>query len=149
MSMPLEERLGSDIRRVHQELMTVKHNALKAAGLTVPQYSTLYVLAEAPGISGAALARACSVTPQTTAAVIGKLEAAGLVERRRHQWHRNVLETELTDAGRRALAVADEAASRIERRLADRFSVPERDELRSLLRRCSDELDAIASADPT
>lgn len=144
MGMPLEERLGTDIRRVHQELMAVKHTALKATGLTVPQYSVLYFLADAPGISGAELARECLVTPQTMATVLRNLEAAGLVERRPHRWHRNVVETHLTDAGRRVLATADEAASAIECRLAGRFSSGERETMRALLRRCSEELEAIA-----
>ncbi|HEY1566296.1 MAG TPA: MarR family transcriptional regulator [Solirubrobacteraceae bacterium] len=142
--MPLDERLGTDIRRVHQELMAVKHEALKAAGLTVPQYSALYFVKESPGISGAELARQCLVTPQTMAAVLRNLESSGLIDRHPHPWHRNVVETKLTATGRRALVSADAAASRIERRLADRFTAHERDTLRRLLRECSAELAVIA-----
>lgn len=142
--MPLDERLGTDIRRVHQELMAVKHDVLKATGLTVPQYSAMYLLAESPGISGAALARACLVTPQTMAAILHNLVAAGLIQRTPHAWHRNVLETRLTSAGQQALAAADAVATAVERRLADAFTEAERDTLRSLLRRCSEELAAIA-----
>jgi len=149
MGMPLDERLGTDIRRVHQELMSVKQAALKEAGLTVPQYAAMYLLAGAPGISGAELARQCLVTPQSMAAVLRNLETAGLIERRPHEWHRNVVEAQLTAAGRRSLAIADEAASRIERRLADHFRPEERDTLRALLRRCSDEISAIATASST
>jgi DNA-binding MarR family transcriptional regulator len=144
MGMPLDERLGTDIRRVHQELMAVKHEALKAAGLTVPQYSALYFVKESPGISGAELARQCLVTPQTMAAVLRNLESSGLIDRHPHPWHRNVVETKLTATGRRALVSADAAASRIERRLADRFTAHERDTLRRLLRECSAELAVIA-----
>jgi DNA-binding MarR family transcriptional regulator len=147
MGMPLEERLGTDIRRVHQELMAVKHAALRVVGLTVPQYSAMYFLSGAPGVSGAELARQCLVTPQTMTTVLRNLETAGLIERHPHRWHRNVIETHLTATGRRALSTADEVASAIERRLADRFTSTERDTLRSLLARCSDELPAAAAAD--
>lgn len=148
MGMPLEDRLGTDIRRVHQELMAAKHEALKHAGLTVPQYSALYLIDRSPGISGAALARHSLVTPQTMATVLRNLETLGLIERKPHEWHRNVVETELTEAGKRALALADSAASAIERRLAGRFTPGERDTLRQLLRRCSEELGEIASETP-
>lgn len=145
MALPLDQRLGSDVARVYQELMGVKQHAVRPAGLTVAQYKALYILADSPGISGAALARACLITPQTMAATLRLLETAGLVERRPHQWHRNVLETQLTPAGRHALDIADEAASRVERRILERYTDGERDTLRALLRRFSDELAVICA----
>lgn len=145
MGMPLEERLGTDIRRVHQELIAAKHSVLKAVGLTVPQYSALYLIDRSPGISGAALARETLVTPQTIASVLHNLQTRGLIERQPHKWHRNAVETRLTTAGKRALAAADEAASAIERRLANRLTADDRGTLRALLRECSNELHTIAS----
>jgi DNA-binding MarR family transcriptional regulator len=145
MGMPLDERLGTDIRRVHQQLMAAKQAALKSLGLTVPQYSAMYFLAQAPGISGAELARQCLVTPQTMTTVLRNLDAVGMIERRPHPWHRNVIEARLTDTGQHALTAADHAASAVERRLADRFVHSERETLRGLLRRCSEELEAIAT----
>lgn len=50
-----------------------------------------------------------------------------------HQWHRTMLETHLTEAGREALRTADAAAVVIERRIADAFTAEERDTLRDLL----------------
>lgn len=124
-----------DLKRVEQELMAAKHVAVKAAGLTVPQYAALLVLAGSPGISGAALARACLVTPQAMTGVLKKLQERGMVERTPHRWHRNVIETRLTEKGRAALAAADERAVAIERRVAAAFTPEERDTLRSLLSR--------------
>ncbi|MEV4491855.1 MarR family transcriptional regulator [Micromonospora coxensis] len=134
--MPPEERLGLDIKRAEQTLMSAKSAALRESGLTVAQYAALIVLAGNPGISGAALARACLVTPQAMAAVLKTLEERELVARSRHPWHQHVLETRLTDAGRDLLAQADRAAVRIERRLADEFTDEERQALRDLLARC-------------
>ncbi|MET8064936.1 MarR family winged helix-turn-helix transcriptional regulator [Micromonospora sp. NPDC005686] len=135
MGMPAGERLGLDIKRAEQALMAAKTAALRPANLTVAQYSALLALADSPGISGAALARSCLVTPQAMAAVLKTLEERGLVVRAPHRWHRHVLETHLTEAGQEALTVADGAAVRIERRLADTFTDEERRTLRHLLAR--------------
>ncbi|GAA2646330.1 MULTISPECIES: MarR family winged helix-turn-helix transcriptional regulator [Nonomuraea] len=135
MGMPAEERLGLDVKRAEQLLMAAKHAAVKRAGLTVPQYAALLVLAGNPGISNAALARQCLVTPQASNVVLKNLLERGLIERRPHAWHRQMLETHLTEQGRQALEVADAAAVEIERRIEKAFTPPERDQLRELLAR--------------
>ncbi|MGA5823782.1 MarR family winged helix-turn-helix transcriptional regulator [Kitasatospora sp. NPDC094028] len=137
MGMPIGERLGVDIRGAEQELMAAKRAAVEPAGLTVPQYATLFVLAENAGISGAALARACNVTPQAMAVVLRNLNERGLVERAPHPWHGNVLETRLTEQGRAALHLADERATAIERAMAEDLTPDERAQLRTLLARCT------------
>lgn len=135
--MPVEERLGGDIKRVEHELMLVKQQAVRPAGLTVAQYATLLALNDHPGVSAAELARRCRVTPQTMTTILRNLESADLIARVPHEVHRNVLETRLTEAGRAAFDVADARASAVERRLADEFSEQERETLRALLARCS------------
>ncbi|MFI9594630.1 MarR family winged helix-turn-helix transcriptional regulator [Nonomuraea sp. NPDC052265] len=135
MDMPPEERLGLDVKRAEQRLMAAKHAAVKTAGLTVPQYAALLALDANPGISAAALARECLVTPQAMNVVLKNLLEHGLIERSPHQWHRTMLETHLTDAGREALRVADEAAVIIERRISTAFTPEERTTLRTLLTR--------------
>ncbi|NUP63914.1 MAG: MarR family transcriptional regulator [Nonomuraea sp.] len=135
--MPAEERLGLDIKRAEQTLIAAKQLAVRPAGLTVPQYAALYALAGNPGISGAALARACLVTPQAMTVVLKNLEERGLVERTAHPWHRNVLETRLTEPGRAALSAADERAIVIERAMADELTPAEQHTLRTLLTRCT------------
>ncbi|RSN01242.1 MarR family transcriptional regulator [Nonomuraea sp. WAC 01424] len=133
--MPPEERLGLAVKRAEQRLMAAKHAAVKAAGVTVPQYAALLALHANPGISAAALARECLVTPQAMNVVLKNLLEHGLIERSPHQWHRTMLETHLTDAGREALRVADEAAVIIERRIAAAFTPEERASLQALLTR--------------
>ncbi|MEU9204093.1 MarR family transcriptional regulator [Streptomyces sp. NPDC048332] len=136
MGMTAGDRLGADIKRAEQTLMAAKSAALKGAGLTVAQYAALFALADHPGMSGAALARVCLVTPQAMAAVLKHLEERGLIVRSVHPWHQKMLETRLTEAGSEALRLADAQAVRIERRMADEFSPQERDTLRELLARC-------------
>ncbi|MGW0519906.1 MarR family winged helix-turn-helix transcriptional regulator [Crossiella sp. NPDC003009] len=137
MGMPLDERLGGDVKRVEHQLMGVKQAVLRPVGLTVAQYAALLVLAEQPGISAAELARRCRVTPQTMTTILRNLESAGLIERAPHELHRNVLETRLTEAGRTTFEQADKRASAVERRLSAEFTAKERDTLRALLARCS------------
>lgn len=140
MRMSFDERLGSHLKRVEQELNAAKTAAVKPAGLTVPQYAALFVLDEQPGISGAELARRCLVTPQTMTTIVRNLEAAGLIERTPHPLHKHVIETRPTPAGRKALDQADDRAASVERRLAAAFTQDELDTLRALLARVSEAL---------
>ncbi|KPI03680.1 transcriptional regulator, MarR family [Actinobacteria bacterium OV450] len=141
-SMPPEERIGSHVKRAEQALLAAKNAALKPAAVTVPQYAALLWLSEKPGISAAALARLCGVTPPTMNTVLKNLQERGLIERTVHEWHRNVLETRLTEEGRAAMELADSGAVRVERALAAAFSEAEREQLIGLLGRCAEALDA-------
>ncbi|MFJ8084142.1 MarR family winged helix-turn-helix transcriptional regulator [Streptomyces sp. NPDC096205] len=135
-SMPASERLGSHLKRAEQALNATKNAVLKPAGLTVAQYAALLYLSENPGISAAALARLCGVTPPTMNTVLKNLQDRALIERTPHAWHRNVLETRLTDEGRTVMRDADERAVRVERALAAEFTEEEREALVGLLGRC-------------
>jgi DNA-binding MarR family transcriptional regulator len=137
MRVPANERLGGDLKQATDDLLTAKNAAVKPAGLTVPQYAALLFLHENAGISAAALARLCHVTPQTMTTILQNLEAGGLIVRTPHPWHRNMLETRLTEAGQAAFEVADARASAVEARLAKEFTDGERATLRALLARCS------------
>lgn len=139
--MPVEERIGSHVKRAEQALLGAKNAAVKPAAVTVPQYAALLWLSEKPGISAAALARLCGVTPPTMNTVLKNLQERGLIERTPHELHRNVLETRLTEEGRSAMEVADAAAVSVERRLAAAFTAEEREQLIGLLGRCAEALD--------
>jgi len=142
--MPIEERLGMHVKRVEQQLMAAKNAALRPLGLTVPQYAALLLLSLNPGMSAAALARSCLVTPQTMATVLSNLETKGMVVRQPHSWHGNVIEHLLTESGQEVLALADSEASAIERVIADEFSAAEREQLVAMLDRVSGRLSAIS-----
>jgi len=131
--MPAGERLGLDVKRAEQALLAAKHHAVKP--LTVPQYAAMFALAQSPGSSSAALARACLVTPQAMTVVLKNLTDLGYVAREPHPVHAHVLETRLTPSGQAAFEKADTAAVTIERRIRDSFTPAERDTLRALLQR--------------
>src|SRR5690349_7506808 len=135
-SMPASERLGSHLKRAEQALNATKNAVLKPAGVPVAQYGALLHLSANPGISAAALARLCGVTPPTMNTLLKNLQDRSLIERTPHAWHRNILETRLTDEGRAVLADADARAVRVERALAAEFTEEERTALESLLARC-------------
>ena len=142
MTLPIDDRIGHHIKRAEQELIAAKNAVLRPAGLNVPQYTVLLVLSEEPGLSGAALARRCLVTPQTMSTVLNTLETKGLVSRQNHPVHTHIQETRLTRKGRTVLTKADEAAVEVERELGDVFTAEERGQLRELLGRCSTQLAA-------
>ncbi|MFD5076224.1 MarR family winged helix-turn-helix transcriptional regulator [Streptomyces sp. NPDC058371] len=135
-SMPVPERLGSHIKRAEQALNATKTAVLKPAGLTVAQYAALLHLSENAGISAAALARLCGVTPPTMNTVLKNLQDRGFIERTPHAWHKNVLETRITEAGWVVMNDADARAVRVERALAAEFTSEEREALVGLLGRC-------------
>lgn len=142
-SMPAAERIGSYVKRAEQALNAAKNAALKPAGVTVAQYAALLFLTENPGISAAALARLCGVTPPTMNTILTNLQDRGLIERTPHAWHKNILETRLTEQGTTLMKDADARAIRVERALAEEFTAAERDALQDLLTRVADRLDAI------
>ncbi|UGT62485.1 MarR family winged helix-turn-helix transcriptional regulator [Nocardia asteroides] len=141
-SMPASERLGSYIKRAEQALTVAKNAALKPVGVTVPQYSALLSLTENPGISAAALARLCGVTPPTMTTILTNLRERGLIERNPHEWHRNVLETRLTPRGEEVMREADARAVRVERAVGAEFTDDERELFQALLIRCAEAFDA-------
>jgi DNA-binding MarR family transcriptional regulator len=111
------QRWGMVLKRAEQSLLRAKAAALKPAGLTLAQYVALCELESQPGITGAALARACLVTPQAIMIVLKAMDEQGLVERIAHPRHANVLELHLTDAGQQALATGRRLVEPVEQRL--------------------------------
>ncbi|MDN5895092.1 MAG: MarR family transcriptional regulator [Nocardioides sp.] len=78
-------------------------------GLTVPQYASLEVLRQRPGVSNAELARATFVSRQSVNVLLRGLESAGLVTR---------------------------VVAEVEERMLSTLDVTERGSLRHLLRGC-------------
>ncbi|RMI30486.1 MarR family transcriptional regulator [Streptomyces triticirhizae] len=137
MPLSVHERIGHHIKRAEQELASAKHSALRPFKVNVPQYHVLLALSQEAGLSGAALARRCMVTPQTMSSVLSTLEGRGLVERTRHPLHQHILECRLTFAGRALFERADHAVAEIERRLTEAFTPAETHDLVGYLNRCS------------
>ncbi len=133
--------MGYVLKRVQQALRGAMDEALRRHGLTTAQYAALSVLEEAPGLSGAELARRCFVTPQTMNEIVAHLETAGLVERRRGDDAR-VLRTGLTTAGQDLVSACHQAVQVVEERMVSGLSLREQQQLLDSLRQCVDALEA-------
>lgn len=131
----LERRLGTRIKKAEQLVVAAKTRALKPFALTVPQYAALLYLRHASAASAAQMARACLVTPQTMATILGNLETKGLVERSTSLFHQKVLETRLTAQGEDIVDAADKAARQVEERMLGALSAEEVELVKKLLDR--------------
>ncbi|MEW2547236.1 MarR family transcriptional regulator [Streptomyces sp. NPDC047002] len=109
--------LGYQLKRAHAALRAAMDQALRAHGLTVPQYSCLEVLAARPGLSNADLARATFVSRQSMNVVLRGLQDAGLLTRPATVETGRARPATLTGEGRRRLRAAQEAVYAIEARL--------------------------------
>ena len=76
-----------------------------------------------PGASGAQLARACYVTPQSAQALLKSLEDGGWIVRTKDAVNERILIAKLTPSGEKLLETAEKLARVIEKRLWD--GVPE------------------------
>ena len=79
---------------------------MKALGhdLTAPQFATLAVLSKSPGIDQATLAGLIAHDRPTIGGVVERLEAKGLVPRRRNEKDRRAMVLHLSDEGATLLA---------------------------------------------
>ena len=115
--------LGYRLKRAASALRSRMDEGLRPHRLTVPQYATLELLDQRPGLSNAELARGAFVTRQSMNVVLRGLEDGGLVRRTAAGDHGRAMPTHLTDEGRRRLEAARDVVHALDRRMAG--TVPE------------------------
>ncbi|NUP65152.1 MAG: MarR family transcriptional regulator [Nonomuraea sp.] len=98
--------VGYQLKRVAAVLRAAMDEALRAHGLTTPQYACMELLAQRPGLSNAELARGAFVTRQSMNVVLRNLQDAGLVERPAKAPSGRALPTRLTEEGSARLLAA-------------------------------------------
>jgi DNA-binding MarR family transcriptional regulator len=138
----ITDRIGYHLKRIHQVYCASVDATLRELGLTTAQYAALGVLETAPGISNAALARACFVTPQTMNEIVQSLHANGLVQRTAHPVHGRILQLDLTPLGRKRLTLAHELIETVEERMVAGLAHEERQQFVEWLEQCSVALEA-------
>jgi DNA-binding MarR family transcriptional regulator len=84
-------------------------------GITTSQLRLLWTVEMNPLMSGAEVARMCSVTPQTGHAAMSRMVRQGLVRRKASSHSERVLIAELTASGRKVLVRATEMAEKLNR----------------------------------
>jgi DNA-binding MarR family transcriptional regulator len=120
-----EQSVGRLLKRAEQAMVRSKTAALKPIGLTLAQYVALAELELKQGITAATLARACFVSPQAIMILLKSTEQQGLIARRPHPRHANVLELHITDVGREALHAGRTHVAPVEKRIFAAFSKQE------------------------
>jgi len=98
-ALDFEALPGHYIRRLQQIAVAVFLQATEAHGVTPVQYAALHKIGNAPGIDQRTLARSIGLDTSTTAGVIDRLEARGLMRRSASPEDRRVRLLSLTDAG--------------------------------------------------
>ncbi len=96
----------------------------------------LKILRDEPGASGAGLARACHVTPQSAQALVKQLENGGWLRREKERGNERILNAYLTPEGEKLLAEAEKAWRRIEARLWRGIEEASVVELNAVLEQC-------------
>jgi DNA-binding MarR family transcriptional regulator len=132
----MEPRLSYVVGRLERVLRRRLAAAVEPAGLTLPAYTALSVLRVDDGLSNAQLARRSLVTPQSMSEVLSLLVEQGYVRRRAEPGHGRVIRTELTKAGRQALARCDRAVDDVEQEMLVDLDDDELASLRDLVTRC-------------
>jgi MarR family transcriptional regulator, lower aerobic nicotinate degradation pathway regulator len=112
----LARRPGYLIRRLHQIHLALFAEECGAFGVTPVQYSIMTVVARQPALDQGHLAEEVGVDRATLADVLARLEARGLVSRRRPGADRRMKLVSITAAGRQLLVRMDPHARRAHER---------------------------------
>lgn len=132
--------LGYKLKKTQHALRLHMDEALRALGLTTPQYAVLAQLELKPGASNAALARSAFITAQTMHGIVSNLEKRGLIQRKNDVSHGRILCTELTDQGHKVVTQAHNIIRNVEARMLSTVSGQHKVLLERLLLECFNNL---------
>lgn len=132
------EHVGYLVKQLQHALRARMDDGLRSISLSTGQYALLCAIDEAPGSSGAELARRCFITPQSVNGLMAGLVHAGLIERTASATHGRIIEIALSASGRARLKAAHRIVFAIENRMLGPLDVSRRRELAGLLKQCID-----------
>ncbi len=107
-------RSASLMKRLQAGFRTRLDEDLRGKNVTTAQIRFLGEVRNRPGATGAQIARACFVTPQSAQAMLVRAVEHGWIVRGKDPENNRLLTARLTPAGDRLLAYADEVFRRIE-----------------------------------
>lgn len=116
---PAGPRLSYAVAFLERSVRRSLSRTLEPFGVTVAQYTVLWLLGNRGGLSNAQLARRAYITPQAMSEVIRHLERKNLIVREPSPNHARVHPARLTDAGRELLAGCELAVDRMEEVMID------------------------------
>ena len=108
---------------------------LRSHNVTTAQLRFLTEVKERPGSSGAQMARACYVTPQSAQAMMVRAVQHGWVVRGKNAENDRLVTARLTPAGERLLAYADAALARFEQEVWSGVAVQDLHAMNEVLER--------------
>jgi DNA-binding MarR family transcriptional regulator len=121
------------LKRAHLAARALADDALAGDGMSVAEYAVLRRLEEAPGLSGAELARRCFVTAPTINGLLIGLEQGALIERLPDPQGGRCILARLTRRGQQAVTEAHLTVDRLEQLLFADVDSTVRDQLRDAL----------------
>jgi MarR family transcriptional regulator, organic hydroperoxide resistance regulator len=110
-------RAAQMMKRIMIHFRSQMDEQLRPQGVTTAQLHVMKVIRDEPGGSGAQLARACYVTPQSAQALLKGLENDGWITRTKERVNDRILLAQLTPSGEELLENAEKLARVIEKRL--------------------------------
>jgi DNA-binding MarR family transcriptional regulator len=127
--------VGFHIRLAHGAVYRHFTETFADLGLTQKQVSVLWLTDDHPGIAQTGLASRMRMDRATTMAIVNRLEERGYLERGKSTSDGRKQTLNLTDEGRKALAVAKDAIRQHEEWLTSRYTAAEVKKLIELLSR--------------
>jgi DNA-binding MarR family transcriptional regulator len=134
-AMAADQTPGSLVLLIRLTRLVYRRATEDVLGMRLKQYMALNHLAQTPDVSQRQLGEAMHLDANNTVLMLNDLEAAGWAERRRDVDDRRRHVVELTAAGRKALARAEQALDGLEEDVLDGLTADERTTLRELLGR--------------
>jgi DNA-binding MarR family transcriptional regulator len=137
-------RAAQMMKRIMIHFRSQMDEKLRPEGVTTAQLHMLKVIRDEPCGSGAQLARACYVTPQSAQALLKNLEDGGWIVRTKDPVNDRILIAQLTPSGVELLETAERLARVIEKRLWQGVPDSGVEALNRTLMRCLANLDGDA-----
>lgn len=128
----LDEKLGYRIRIIERLL---NKEFTRNVGMTTVQYSVFSLVATNEGLSQIAIGEALSMDRASTMAIIDKLEAAGLLERKKSIHDRRVHALQLTEKGRKQFVVVNNKVAKYDLMFSSKLSQEEMEIFNSCLKK--------------
>ncbi len=143
------EKNSQDVRRLAAQNMKrilihfrgQMDDLLRPEGVTTAQWVMLRAIENEPVASGAQLARACHVTPQSSQALLKSLEDGGWIVRMKDAVNDRILIAKLTSRGEKLLETGEKLVRGIEKKLWEGIPKSVVEALNKTLERCLENLE--------
>ena len=112
-----ERRFSQNLGRMVKGYRALLEDSLREEGLTLPQLRLLKAIDQRAGVSAAALARTCYVTPQTMQSVLARAVREQWIVRGKSSGNNRIVTASLTALGKAVLARGSRMSALIEQTL--------------------------------